>query len=122
MAFLGQESQWAGEASECAGDQEAFWEFHDQLFNSQAGENRGAFNKENLKKLTGEFNLDQEMFDECLDSGKYADFVRDQTSLARQFGVQSTPSFMINGQVMIGAQPFEAFRQVIEQLLSGSQP
>lgn len=94
-------------------------EFHDQLFNGQAGENRGAFNKENLKKLAGEFNLDQEMFDECLDSGKYADFVRDQTSLAHQFGVQSTPSFMINGQVMIGAQTYEIFQQVIEQLISG---
>lgn len=92
------------------------------MFNSQAGENRGAFNKENLKKLAGELNLDQELFDVCLDSGIYADFIKNQTNLARQFGVQSTPSFMINGQVMIGAQPFEAFRQVIEQLLSGSQP
>jgi len=62
------------------------------------------------------------MFDECLDSGKYTDFVRSQTTLARQFGVQSTPSFIINGQALIGAQPFEAFQQMIDPLISGQQP
>ncbi|RMF45155.1 MAG: hypothetical protein D6755_08385, partial [Anaerolineae bacterium] len=51
FAFLGQESLWAAEASECAADQDAFWEFHDKLFNSQNGENRGAFSKDNLKKF-----------------------------------------------------------------------
>jgi len=51
FAFLGQESSWAAEAAECAGEQGKFFEFHDALYSSQAGENRGAFSKDNLKKL-----------------------------------------------------------------------
>ena len=53
MAFLGQESQWAAEASECAADQDAFWPYHDKLFASQSGENQGAFNKDKLKGVRG---------------------------------------------------------------------
>ena len=52
FAFLGSESTWAAEAAECAADQNKYWEYHDKLYNSQSGENQGAFNKDNLKKVT----------------------------------------------------------------------
>jgi len=55
-----------------------------------------------------------------LDSGKYADQVQAETKAAQQIGVQSTPSFLINGQPVIGAQPFEAFQQVIDALLTAN--
>jgi protein-disulfide isomerase len=115
FAFLGSESQWAGEASECAADQGAFWEYHDKLFDSQSGENRGAFNKENLKRFATELGLDSEAFDECLDSGKYTSIVQDETRAAQSLGVRSTPAFLINGKPVIGAQPFEVFEQYIEE-------
>jgi protein-disulfide isomerase len=118
FAFLGNESQWAGEASECAAEQDAFWEYHDFLFDNQAGENRGAFNKENLKHFAEELGLDSKAFNECLDSGKYADQVIAETKTAQDIGVRSTPSFLINGQPVIGAQPFETFQKVIEALLT----
>ena len=114
FAFLGEESQWAAEASECAAEQDKFWEYHDLLFARQSGENRGAFSKENLKKFAEEMDLDQKQFAECLDSGKYASLVSGQTSFAQQLGVQSTPSFIVNDQPLVGAQPFEAFQKLIE--------
>ena len=114
FAFLGEESQWAAEASECAAEQDKFWEYHDLLFARQSGENRGAFSKENLKKFSEEMDLDQKQFAECLDSGKYASLVSGQTSFAQQLGVQSTPSFIVNDQPLVGAQPFEAFQKLIE--------
>jgi protein-disulfide isomerase len=114
FAFLGQESQWAAEASECASDQGKFWEFHDLLFEKQSGENQGAFSKDNLKKFAAELSLDQTKFDECLDSGKYTSLVTAQTSFGQQLGVQSTPSFIVNDQPVIGAQPFETFQKLIE--------
>ena len=120
FAFLGSESQWAGEASECAAEQDAFWGYHDFLFDNQAGENRGAFNKDNLKRFAEQLGLDTQAFNECLDSGKYADQVQAETKAAQQIGVQSTPSFLINGQPVIGAQPFEAFQQVIDALLTAN--
>ncbi len=118
FAFLGAESQWAAEASECAADQGAFWEYHDKLFNSQSGENQGAFNKDKLKGFADDLGLDTESFDECLDAGKYTEFVQSQTDVARRLGVQSTPTFAVNGQAVVGAQPFEAFQQVIDPILA----
>lgn len=109
---------WAAEASECAGEQDAFWEYHDVLFTSQAGENQGAFSKENLKAFAEELNLDTEQFNECLDSGQYSEFVRSQSATAQQLGVSSTPSFLINGQAIVGAQPYNVFQQMIERSLS----
>ena len=57
------------------------------------------------------------MFNQCLDSGKYTDIVTQEIQMARQLGVQSTPTFVINGTPVIGAQPFENFQQVIESIL-----
>jgi len=121
VAFLGEESQWAAEASECAADQEAFWEYHDKLFASQNGENQGAFNKDNLKQFAADLKLDTAAFNECLDSGKYTQAIQEQTGTANQLGVRSTPAFIINGFPVLGAQPFETFQQVIEDELSTSQ-
>ncbi len=121
VAFLGEESQWAAEASECAADQDKFWEYHDKLFASQNGENQGAFNKENLKQFAADINLDTATFNECLDSGKYTQAVQEQTGVANQLGVRSTPAFIINGVPVLGAQPFEAFQQVIEEALASMQ-
>lgn len=114
FAFLGPESKWAGEASECAADQNAFWEYHDFLFNNQNGENKGAFNKDNLKAFAVQLALDPQTFNECLDSGKYTEIVQQETAWAQSLGVQSTPTFVLNGQGIVGAQPFEVFQQAIE--------
>ncbi len=114
LAFLGPESTWAAEASECAAEQGKFWEYHDNLYASQAGENQGAFSKDHLKEFAKALNLDSQKFNECLDSGKYSDLVKNQTALARQLGITSTPAFIINGQIVLGAQPYEVFQQIIE--------
>ena len=118
FAFLGDESQWAAEAAECAGDQDAYWEYHDYLFSHQNGENQGAFSKDNLKKFAVELKLDTQAFNECMDSGKYTQLITDQTNFARQLGVQSTPSFLVNGQGVVGAQPFDSFKQLIDGFLN----
>lgn len=117
FAFLGEESIWAAEASECAADQNAFWEYHDLLFDQQQGENRGAFNVENLKGFAVDLDLDADTFNECMDSEKHRERVLAETTLARQIGVNSTPAFAINGVPVMGAQPFENFQQVIDTAL-----
>lgn len=121
-AFLGEESQWAAEAAECAGDQNKFWDFHDYLFTHQNGENQGAFSKDNLKAFAADMGLDTKTFNTCLDSGKYTQLVTDQTQLGQLLGVTSTPTFAINGQGIRGAQPFETFQTAIEAILNPVTP
>ena len=118
FAFLGPESQWAAEASECAADQDMFWEYHDYLFANQAGENRGAFNKENLKGFALALGLDAETFNACMDTEKYAQTVQNETSWAQSVGVQSTPTFVVNGFPVIGAQPIAVFEEVFNSVLT----
>jgi protein-disulfide isomerase len=122
FAFLGEESQWSAEAAECAGDQDAYWEFHDYLFSHQSGENGGAFSKDNLKGFAASMKLDTKAFNTCIDSGKYAQLVQDQTNIGRQLGVSSTPTFAVNGKPVVGAQSFDTFKATIEGLLNPPTP
>ncbi len=122
MAFLGDESQWAAEAAECAGDQGAFWAYHDKLFASQAGENQGAFAKDKLKGFAADLKLDTAAFNTCLDSGKYTQIVQTQTSAAQMLGVQSTPSFYINDWLVLGALPLTEFEKYFDKINQGKHP
>jgi protein-disulfide isomerase len=121
MAFLGQESQWAAEASECAADQDAFWAYRDKLFASQSGENQGAFNKDKLKGFAVELGLEPKAFNDCLDTGKYTQLVQSQSAAAGQLGVTSTPSFFVNDWPT-GAERVEDFGKLIEKAKQGVHP
>lgn len=120
-AVIGPESNWAGEAAYCAGEQGKFWEYHDKLFSSQAGENQGALAKANLKRFATELGLDGSAFNACLDSGKYTAQVRSETADSEKRGVTGTPSFFINNVKVVGAQPFESFKASIEAELRRAQ-
>lgn len=118
MAFLGQESNWAAEAASCAAEQGKFWEYHDKLFASQAGENRGAFSKENLKRFGNDLGLGPS-FATCFDSGKYAQSVRSETNQGQTAGVDQTPTLFVNGRKYTGALSYQQLRDIIEPLLVG---
>lgn len=122
MAFLGEESQWASEASECAGEQDSFWAYYDKLFSSQSGENQGAFTKEKLKGYAADLGLDTAAFNTCLDSGKFTQAVQADTAAAQELGVQSTPSFYINDWLVLGALPIEQFDAYITKAQQGVHP
>jgi len=117
FAFLGQESFRAAEAAECAAEQGAFWEYHDWLFANQAGENQGAFADDKLEQFAATLNLNTPDFNSCLDSGRYSSLVAAETQAAQQLGVRSTPTFLLNGQPVVGAQPYEVFAQYIDTVL-----
>lgn len=120
-AFIGQESLWASEAAECAGDQGAFWSYHDKLFASQAGENKGAFGIRRLKGFARDLGLDEQKFSSCLDSHTYARKVREETEEGQRLGVRSTPTFFINGRKVEGAAPLDTFKNIIDEALKASQ-
>jgi predicted DsbA family dithiol-disulfide isomerase len=103
----------AGEAAACAGDQGKFWAMHDHLF-----ANPGKLSVPDLKTSAADLGLDTAAFDQCLDSGKHADRIVSDSEAGARYGVSGTPAFFINGRPLIGAQPFEAFAQVIDDELA----
>jgi protein-disulfide isomerase len=117
---LGPGSQSVAEASECAAEQDAFWPYHDFMYDPQARQNRG-FEKDNLKEFAAELGLDTTAFNTCLDSGAYSSFVDADTALSLSLGVRGTPAFIINGQLVAGAQPFEVFQQIIEAQIGAGE-
>lgn len=118
FAFLGQESSWAAEAAECAGEQGKFFEYHDRLYAAQAGENRGAFSKDNLRKIGNDLALGP-AFASCLDSSRYAQAVRDDTKAGEARGVQATPTLFVDGRKIEGAASFEQLKAIIDPILAG---
>ncbi|MBW2982882.1 thioredoxin domain-containing protein [Candidatus Woesearchaeota archaeon] len=110
-------AQKAAEAAECAHDQDEFWAYHDKLFASQDG-----LSTDSLKKYATDLGLDVEEFNECLDSGKHAQEVQADAEAARQQGITGTPGFVINGQTISGAQPFDKFQQIVCGIAPDSEP
>ena len=117
FAFLGPESQWAAEASECADEQGKFWEFHDRLFASQAGENRGTFSKDNLKRMGEALGLGGS-FAACVDSGRHAQRVRDETKVGEGRGVQATPTLFVQDRKIEGAASFDQLKAIVDPLIA----
>ena len=114
FAWIGQESRDAANAARCAGDQGKFWEFHDALYQNQAGENAGAFSKDRLKAFGDGLGLEPGAFHGCVDAGKYSDAVQADFADVRQKGFNGTPTFVIGDQRIVGAQPFEVFAAAID--------
>lgn len=118
-AFIGPESASAAEAAYCAGDQGEFWQYHDLLYTNWTGENVGDFSSANLQKFATSLGLDETAFNGCLSGGKYLERLQQDVNNARSAGVRATPSFLINGKMIKGAQPFPVFQQAIEAALQG---
>jgi len=109
FAILGKHSVQAAQGAECAREQGQFWEYHDTVFNNQ-----DQLSDTILSTWAGEIGLDVKKFDDCLESGKYKEKVQADSNDAGSYGVSGTPSFFINGKLLVGAQPYEAFQQVID--------
>ncbi|MDH7488785.1 MAG: DsbA family protein [Anaerolineae bacterium] len=106
-------AQKAAEAAGCAGQQGKFWEYHDVLFAHQ-----DALDIPSLKQYAADLGLDTAQFDACLDSGTMAKEVAGDAADGQTYGVSGTPAFFVNGIRLNGAQPFEAFQELIEEELA----
>jgi protein-disulfide isomerase len=104
-------------ASLCADDQGAFWPYHDKLFSYEL-----TFGREAYLQYASELGLDEEAFEACLDSGKFDAFIQEDMDFALNLGVRSTPTFFVNGLAIVGAQPLNAFKQLIDAELAGEIP
>jgi protein-disulfide isomerase len=106
----------ASQAALCAGEQDAYWPFHNKLFSSDS------LNTETFVQYAQELSLNVEQFQSCIRTEKYKDAVTADSDFAVNLGVRSTPTFFINGLAVVGAQPLEVFKQVIDKELAGEIP
>ena len=114
-----QESHTAAAAAVCAGRQNRFWDYHDVLFANQSAENRGDFTDRRLRAMAEMLGLDMAAFDDCYGSQEPWEVVAADSQLALEAGIGATPSFLINGKALVGAQPYQVFQQAIEAELGG---
>ncbi|HLD88762.1 MAG TPA: thioredoxin domain-containing protein, partial [Candidatus Nanoarchaeia archaeon] len=100
-------------AADCANEQGKYWEYHDKLFGNQQ-----SLDKDSLKKYAKDLSLDTTKFNNCLDTEKYKDEVNKDQADGTAAGVSGTPSFFINGKLLVGAQPFSSFKTAIDNALA----
>lgn len=120
------ESKDAALAAYCAGDQNKFWDMHAHIFANALGEDVGSFTDERLKAIGEQVGLDMNQFNSCYDSGKYEDRIQQDFEDGQAANINGTPGFLVtytvNGEtkteLIEGAQPFTAFQQKLEAILS----
>jgi protein-disulfide isomerase len=109
----------AAQAAHCAGEQLAYWEMHDELFEQQAGWTESSSPGDDFKEIAGQLGLDQGAFGECLDSGRHATTVTNNVTEGQAAGMSGTPTFFFNGYPASGAIPFEGFEQIVSIIERG---
>jgi protein-disulfide isomerase len=102
----------AAEAAACAHEQGQFWAMHDKLFAAQSN-----LQVPDLKRVAHDLGLNAAEFDQCLDSGKFESQWQQNRAEGQKFGVSATPTFFINGRMVTGALPYEAFTDIVEEEL-----
>lgn len=113
-----QHAQKTAQAARCAGDQKKYWEFHDLLFKEQEVWSKAENIEEKLMSYAIGLGLNESEFKTCLEAEKHKSTIQADFELGQKVGVQGTPSFFVNGQMLVGAQPFENFKALIDQELS----
>lgn len=106
----------AAEAAMCAGDQNMFWQYHGKLF---SGESLGNAVYEQYAR---ELSLDIPTFVDCMTEHKFQAAIEADSDFAINLGIRSTPTFFVNGLAIVGAQPLDVFKQLIDKELAGEIP
>ena len=112
IANIHPQAEKAAEAAHCAAEQGKFWQFHDLLFAKQ-----DALPTTNFTEHAKALGLEVTTFQTCIDGRKYQEKVERNYAAGVKAGVSGTPAFFINGRLLSGAQPLEAFKTVIDEEL-----
>ncbi len=102
----------AAEASHCAIEQGKFWEFHDVVFKNDPDSSPAA-----LDRFAKDSGMDVAAFDACNSAGKYKTLVQVSGQEGARLGITGTPTFFINGRILVGAQPADVFAKIIDEEL-----
>jgi protein-disulfide isomerase len=110
----------AARAAECAADQGRFWEMHDRLFAEQERWMRPRRPENTFQEMARSLGLEAADFRNCLDQNHSRNRVEAAGDVARESAVRGTPTFMVNGEPVLGALPFPTFLAAIEKAAARS--
>lgn len=103
-------------AAACAHRQGKFWPFHDKLF-----ENQRELESKDIEKYAKASRLDMRAWKACTADGKVREAIEAEQRAMVAMGARGTPAFFINGRFLSGAQPYEAFKAVIDEALADAK-
>jgi len=108
------QAEKAAVAAECVHEQDAakFWKMHDAMFADQA-----KLSEKDLIATAKKLGADEKKMSECLKTNKHLAKVKKDFAEGKELGIDSTPTFYVNGKIVNGAQPIEVFSELIEEEL-----
>ncbi len=116
--FLGEDSQTAGLAEHAVWEvsPDKFYQWHKAMYDKQDNENSGWGNKADILALIKSLGIDSAKVDELMTSKavEYQKVMDADKAEGGAFGVSGTPSFIIGKQLLVGAQPYSAVKQLID--------
>lgn len=118
IASIHPNAQATHEVAMCAAEQERFWPVSNAIFRTQDAWKRHRDVRAYLDTLVRTLPVDKPRLDRCLASGEMKALIAADLDRATRLGVGSTPSFLIGGRPLIGAQPYAAFKQAIDAALA----
>ena len=93
----------AASFAECAAEQDKFWEFHDRLYSEQPTWSKSEDASVFFADYVQELNLDRKALEQCIENPKTLARIQREQSSGEKLKVESTPTFFINGQTVVGA-------------------
>ena len=111
----------AAQAANCAAAEGKYFAMRSLLFDGASNNEWGAGSLDDIDVFVGyagQLGLDTAAFETCVVTNRYLDQIRADISMADQLGARSTPAFVINGRLMLGAQPFDEFRRIFDVMIS----
>jgi protein-disulfide isomerase len=105
----------AHQAALAANQQNKFWEMYDRIYGSQRAMKRG-----NLINMAQDLGLDVDRFTADMDNPQFRSVIEADRKEGARLGVEATPSFFINGKLVVGAQSLAVFTRLIEESLHSS--
>ena len=106
-------------ASECANEQDKFWEYHDKLFAEQNtwGPQDATTVKQTLYSYATQLGMNTSQFTSCVETEKYQAKIDEDVAIAQQIGVSATPTSYVNGTPVVGALPYTNFKTILDEQL-----
>lgn len=120
IASIHPNAQPAHEVAMCAAEQEKFFPVSDALFRTQAEWKSRRDVTAYFDSLTRTIPLDRPRYERCLKSGEMRPLIAADVERSTRIGIGSTPSFLIGGRPVIGAQPYEAFKRAIDAAIAAA--